>query len=298
MNSRSAGTTPRAPDVSVVMPLRNASRTIGEQLEALCRQTTREFELIAVDNGSTDDSRQIVESFRDRLPDLRIIAANEGSGVSYARNQGVAAARSQRIILCDSDDVVSMTWVAALTEGLKHFELVGGGLDTSLLNSPRVRAMVGGPPADELPTAMKYLPYATGANMGFTREVFDDLRGFDESFVGGHEEVSFAWHAQRRGVRIGFVSTAVVHYRLRSDLRTVLKQRFGYGRSYAQMYAKHCSEPISRTSARHEVRAVCNFVATLPSEIYSGHTARWMCDAAWTVGRWFGGARYGVRSPL
>lgn len=278
--------------------MRNAHETVSHQLEALCGQTVQDFEVIVVDNGSTDDSASIVQSFQRRLPGLRLITANDGAGVSFARNRGVQAALAANILLCDSDDVVDRGWVAAMTLGLQQSDIVGGRLDVTALNSQQVRSMAAAPPATALPSAMKYLPYATGANMGFRRTVFDALSGFDEAYVGGHEEVSFAWRAQKAGFSIEFVPDAIVNYRLRGTLKGVMRQRFGYGRSYAQMYSRHQDEPIPRASVRHEVKVIGEFVLNGPSDMASGRGAEWVTGAAWTAGRWYGAVKYRVRPPL
>lgn len=278
--------------------MRNACSTVRDQMVALSQQTTGDFEVVVVDNGSTDESVRIVREFKCRLPALTVVNACEGSGVSFARNSGISAARAAHILLCDADDVVSSGWVESMALGLTQFDIVGGTLDVSGLNPDRVRAMPPAPPDGALPRSMKYRPYATGANMGFKRGVFDALGGFDESYVGGHEEVSFAWRAQGRGYTIGFVPEAIVGYRLRTGLIAMVKQRFGYGRSYAQMYAQHQDEPIPRASARHEIKVIGQFALTGPREVLLGRGSQWVIGASWTAGRWYGGVKYRVRPPL
>jgi glycosyltransferase involved in cell wall biosynthesis len=95
-------------ELSVVIPARNAADTIGVQLESLVRQRfDRPWEVVVVDNGSTDGTRAAVESFADRLPGLRIVDASERQGIGYARNRGVEAACGRLIAYCDADDAVS-----------------------------------------------------------------------------------------------------------------------------------------------------------------------------------------------
>ena len=171
-------------------------------------------------------------------------------------------------------------------------------VDVSRINDARTLRGVFTPPADRLPTAMGYLPYAIGCNMGVRRETWAAVGGFDESYVGGHEEVDFAWRVQESGGSLEFVPGAVVDYRLRGSLRTNMRQRFGYGRSYAQLYSRFRTSPISRGGPRQELRFVVRLVASLPRNLVTGQASMWLTAAAWTLGRWRGWLAYGVRPPI
>jgi len=94
------------PLVSVVVPVRQGARTLGEQLEALSRQTySGEWELIICDNGSTDGTRGRALAWQGALP-LRIVDASAKKGVAHARNVGIEATRGAYVLICDADDVV------------------------------------------------------------------------------------------------------------------------------------------------------------------------------------------------
>jgi glycosyltransferase involved in cell wall biosynthesis len=90
-----------APFFSVVIPLYNKSKYIARTINSVLSQTFKNFEVIVVDDGSTDDSRSIVESF----PDARVqILHQENLGVSAARNRGIAAAKGVCVAFLDADD--------------------------------------------------------------------------------------------------------------------------------------------------------------------------------------------------
>lgn len=89
------------PAVSVVVPLYNKEPYIAGGLNSILNQTSQDFEVIVVDDGSTDRGPEIVKEFRD--PRIRLIQ-QENKGVSAARNQGIKAARSELIAFLDADD--------------------------------------------------------------------------------------------------------------------------------------------------------------------------------------------------
>jgi glycosyltransferase involved in cell wall biosynthesis len=90
------------PKISVVMPLFNKRLYVGESLHSVANQSFKDFEVVVVDDGSTDDSASVVRSMN--LPGLRLIT-QENAGVSAARNQGIKLARSDLIAFIDADDL-------------------------------------------------------------------------------------------------------------------------------------------------------------------------------------------------
>ena len=131
-------------ELSVVVPCRNAASTLGAQLSALVDQAwQQEWEIVVVDNGSTDATIEVARSFTGSRVPLRIQSARDGSGVAYARNEGIRSSRAERIAICDGDDIVEPGWVAAMGEALRAHELVTGPLDLTSLNRPEIAASRG-----------------------------------------------------------------------------------------------------------------------------------------------------------
>ena len=287
------------PAATVVIPVHNGGRTLAAQLEALAGQAAEPVaEVLVVDNNSTDDTAAVAGSFAGVVPLLRVVTATGGASVAYARNAGWREATADKVLFCDADDVVRPGWLAAMVAALDRFDIVGGRVDVTRINTAEVQSWTGAPPTDGLAMTMRYRPHATGACMGAKRAVLDDLDGFDESFVGGHEEVDLAWRAVDRGFTLGFAEGAVVDYRLRDRPRDVFRQRFHYGRTYAQLYSRFRDAAIPRSSVRHEVKVVASFLAEAPREFRSGHGTRWLAGLAWTLGRYRGDVAYKVRCPL
>src|SRR5215213_2921854 len=126
--------------VSVVLPVRNERRHLGDQLSALAEQTyDGPWELVVVDNGSTDGSGDVARSFAPRVPALRVVSAPR-RGLNHARNAGVRAARGEVLAFCDADDVAAPGWLAALVEALDgEVDIAGGALERFALNDGDAR---------------------------------------------------------------------------------------------------------------------------------------------------------------
>ena len=90
------------PKVSVVMAAYNAGATVAEAIESVLHQTCADFELIAVDDGSSDDTFRILSEFGD--PRIRLIRNSENVGLAYSLNAGLAAASGEFVARIDADD--------------------------------------------------------------------------------------------------------------------------------------------------------------------------------------------------
>lgn len=224
---------------SVIIPVRDASATLGAQLAALEGQDTdAPFEIVVVENGSRDGSRELAAAWRARLSNLHLL--EEGNpGSSAARNTGARAANSDLLLFCDADDVVAPGWVRAMTAALERFDLVGGAMEFELLNGPRVLASRSLTHRIGLSSTLGHLPYASSANLGIRRDAFERIDGFDRAFSAAAEDADFSWRAQYAGLSIGFAPTAVVHYRYRNSLRDLCQQMYRYASGNEALYVKH-----------------------------------------------------------
>lgn len=91
-----------APAISVVLPVHNRASVVGDAVRSVLAQQFNDFELIVVDDGSTDGTAETIEAFDD--PRLRFIRQPENAGGNAARNKGIEAARAPLIAFLDSDD--------------------------------------------------------------------------------------------------------------------------------------------------------------------------------------------------
>jgi glycosyltransferase involved in cell wall biosynthesis len=231
----------RRPAVSVVIPARNAAATLADQLRAVVPQVEAHHgEVIVVDNGSEDGTARIVEEWAARSGAVRLVACTK-LGVNSARNAGVHASSADTVLLCDADDIAGDTWVAAMTSALASQPLVGGALEIDRLNSSFIQEVRFGGPRPRRPRLPRSheRTYAIGCNMGFRREVFDAVGGFDESFRhAGADEVDFCWRAYDAGYPVTLAADAQMHVRWRTDLRALVRQSFAHARGTAYLSHK------------------------------------------------------------
>jgi len=252
----------RPESISVILPAFNGARNLPSQLRALAGQTySGSWEAIVVDNGSRDGSLDVARRWSGMFPSLTVATAVEGRGASYARNVGARMAGGSLLAFCDQDDVVMPGWLSALAEAAVGADLVGGAIELKDLNDPLVLSWY--PSAwtadweagTRPPETMGYLPFVFACNAAVWSDVFAELGGFDERFVGGGEDVVFSWKAQLAGYRLGWVPGALVRKRLRSSIGSVARQLYGYGRGAAGTYREFRDRGVPKPPLAGGLRA-------------------------------------------
>jgi glycosyltransferase involved in cell wall biosynthesis len=118
------------PKVSVIMPVYNAGKYVRESIDSVLSQSLTDLELILVNDCSTDNSREVLESYRD--PRIRILHNERNLGIVGARNRGLAEARGTYVAILDSDDIAYPTRLekqAAFLDSHPDFGLCGSDYD-------------------------------------------------------------------------------------------------------------------------------------------------------------------------
>jgi glycosyltransferase involved in cell wall biosynthesis len=226
--------------ISVIIPAFNAADTLDEQLEALAGQTYEgPWEVIVVDDASTDDTALVALRWRDRIP-VRVIGVSTNRGAAHAWNVGAIVAGGDFLAYCDADDKVAPGWLDALSRAARTNDLVGGSMETEHFNPPAVREGRGLPPRTGQPVGTGFPPKLRhGGNLGVWRDVVGWLGGWREDYRAGGEDLEFPWRAQLAGYRLGFAPNALIHYRFRSDVGGFARQMFTYTRSYVRLYKEY-----------------------------------------------------------
>lgn len=285
-----------APDLSVVIPVHNGAQWLLAQLEAVTGNTagSRHFEVIVVDNRSTDGSGELARNWgKQAKADLRVVDAFDRAGEPYARNIGIAAARSHKIAFCDADDMVGDGWVKAMANGLDTHEYITGPVDCTMLNDAWVAATRESSLTTSAPV-VHGIPFANGCNMGFQRTLLDRIGDFDETFLIGCDiEIAIrAWHA---GVQLAWEPDALVNYRLRSSASELYRQARAYGRARKRFASLVPDAGDHSELRRKRIRRAAWLVRHLSDAFDTHGRAKWMWVAGQVVGEAEGAFHRGIR---
>jgi glycosyltransferase involved in cell wall biosynthesis len=194
------------PELSVVIPAKDAAATLPATLRALERERAEhDIEVVLVDDSSRDETAALAAG----SPAVDRVVAATGAGPAAARNQGAAATSAAAIAFLDADCVPAPGWAAAGLGALAGAELVQGHV------SPDPAAPLG--PFDRTLWVTGPSPLYESANLFLRRELFERLGGF-ESWLGAEtgkelaEDVWLGWRARRAGARAAFAPAALAHH--------------------------------------------------------------------------------------
>ena len=229
--------------LSVIVPCFNAAKTIRVQLEALMNQQWCEpWEVIVVDNNSTDRSSEIVEEYRDRLVNLQIVQATERQGGAYAINVGAKIARGESLAFCDADDEVDAGWLPAIGTALREHDFVASRFDMKRLNPSWVQNRMWRAQEEGLLKTRFYphLQHAGSCGLAIKRWLFEKVGGFDET-LPVLWDVDLCFKSQLAGVPLHFVREALVHIRQRENLGGAFNQARQWAAHNVLMYRRYRS---------------------------------------------------------
>jgi glycosyltransferase involved in cell wall biosynthesis len=280
--------------VSIVIPAYNAADTIGAQLSALANQTFRgHFEVVVVNNGSTDPTEAVVARHQHMFRDLKLIRAPEVRSPAHARNAGAQYCRGTLLLFCDADDLVTPNWVESMAALLAENDLAGGTLEHHRLTPPAVRSWF---PSRTDFTEHEFLPYTASANLGIRTAAFRQIGGFSTDLRTG-EDKDLCWRAQLAGYSFVLSRDAVVHYRQRAHLGSMLRAHFRNGLGQPQIYRAYRKYGM-KANPKMALRFWLSFLGRLPF-ILAGprRQARWLRRAAVHTGRLVSSIRYRVFYP-
>ena len=108
--------------ISVIMPVYNTAEYISRSLLSVLNQSYKNLELIVVNDGSTDDSLNIVENYSKSYKNVKILSLDSNHGAGYARNQGLAVAQGNIIGFIDSDDWLDSNFYSTLIDNMQKYQ--------------------------------------------------------------------------------------------------------------------------------------------------------------------------------
>jgi GT2 family glycosyltransferase len=220
-----------APEISVVVPARNAAGSLPALLGSLAGQTlSRErFEVVVVDNASSDRTGEIARGAG------AVVVSEPLPNRSRARNRGIEATRAPRIAFTDADCVASACWLEELLGCAGRAALVAGPVITTV--------------SHEQPNAVERLEqrwrfsqeewvrqgWAATANLLVERAALDAVGGFEPAYRHIGEDADLCIRARRAGFALGFCPGAEVSHEAESGVTPMLKRAFrhGYGAQQA-----------------------------------------------------------------
>lgn len=208
--------------ISVVVPAWNSAGVLPPLLTALAQQTA-EHELVVVDAGSSDGTAALAEA-----AGARVVAAPRRNR-SLARNLGVAAARGDVIAFTDTDCVPVSGWLAALAVCLESAPLAAGPIRIHTRPEPNM--------SERFDRLWRYpqeryasAGVAASANLGFRREAFEAVGGYDARFHHG-EDTDLCLRAADAGFELRWCPAAEVLHPAATRLRAVARRGFEHGAS-------------------------------------------------------------------
>jgi len=223
------------PFVSVVVTVYNAERTIAQCLESIMKleYLRDKLEIIVVDDGSTDNSLNIVKEYR-----IKLIQKNHG-GYPSAMNTGIKSAAGGIIVIIDSDIVVSNDWLVKVLEEFSESKvgIVGGYIATAETKSFWSR-LAGFELEDRYhKIKSKYVDYVSTTCTAYKKEIFDDVGFFDETLRRDSDE-DFTHRVFKAGWKIVLRKDAVCFHEWKGSFRSYFKQQMNEAKYAVTIFRK------------------------------------------------------------
>lgn len=207
------------PKFSIIVPLYNKAPYVRQALESIAEQTFRDYEVIVVDDGSTDNSLAVVKEFVERIDDRKVddrwtIISQTNAGVAAARNNGVAASKGEYVCFLDADDWWDSMFLEEMDRLIKEYPEAGLYATNYVYYKPGNTRVWLDFKTGYLDYAHAYLiqpamPVWTGAAC-MPRKVFDEMRGFPDGIKLGEDFLLWANTAIR--YKVAFSEKALAYY--------------------------------------------------------------------------------------
>lgn len=223
------------PVFSVIVPVYNRADEVRDLLESLTAQTWTGFEVIIVEDGSTEPCKNVADTYTDRGLDVHYFF-KENEGRSIARNYGIGKARGSYFIFFDSDCVIPPEYFETVNRELLANPIdCFGGPDAAHYSFTSTQKAINWAMTSFLTTGgirggkvslEKFTPRTF--NMGFSRKVYDKVGGFREMFS---EDIDMSTRIRLAGFSIGLLHQAHVYHKRRVDMRKFFRQVYVFGMS-------------------------------------------------------------------
>ena len=226
------------PRVSVVICSYNGARTIRDSLEALQKLEYPNYEVLVVDDGSTDATPAIAREYGCH------VIRTENRGLSSARNTGWQAATGDLVAYIDDDAYPDPHWLhylaASFLNTMNIAQAAVGGPNIAPASDGAIAECVARSPGGPTHVLLsdREAEHIPGCNMAFRKSCLEAIGGFDPQFRVAGDDVDVCWRLQQRGWTLGFSPAAVVWHHRRNSVRAYLRQQNGYGKAEALLEKK------------------------------------------------------------
>jgi glycosyltransferase involved in cell wall biosynthesis len=222
--------------ISVVIPCYNEEKYIGRCLEAFTKQsTTREFEIIVVDNASTDRTAQVVQQFTSKLPLRLITEPRKGRGA--ARHAGCVAAQGDIILTTDADAIVPPGWIETMAAAFTSPEIIGVTGTCYITDQSWLANMVFNVVQPTI-TVLQRLVFGSfwvlGSNGGFRKVVYEQAGGYNPE-LNSQEDTQFSFLLRKHGT-IKYIRQSRVETSGRRFKRGIILGLLEYVRSFIERF--------------------------------------------------------------
>lgn len=222
------------PYFSVIVPVYNRIDEVHDLLESLTHQTNKDFEVILVEDGSTEPCEAEAKRYADIIDVKYFYKSNEGR--SIARNHGIENASGEYFIFFDSDCVIPENYFSELSKRLKeNYTDCFGGPDAAHDSFTDVQKAINYSMTSFLTTGgirggkiqmEKFVPRSF--NMGYSRKVWEKIGGFREMFS---EDIDMSTRVRQAGFSIQLIREAYVYHKRRTSLPKFCRQTYVFGMS-------------------------------------------------------------------
>ena len=245
--------------ISVIVPGYNTQGTLGDCLEALLSQTTTQpYEVIYVDDASTDGSVAVAQ----RYPEVLLIRLDENRGQAHARNVGMSRARGEIILFTDADCLPAPDWIEAMLRPFADPQIAGakgvyGTRQTSLVAR---FAQLEYETRYEIMRRQRYIDFIDTYSAGYRREVLERHGGFDASFrIDEDQELSF--RLAEAGHKMVFNPEALVYHQHPATLRRYLRRKAQIGYWKALVLRRHPDKAMRDSHTPQSLKAQLGLAA-------------------------------------
>jgi GT2 family glycosyltransferase len=223
------------PRVSVIVCTFNGARTLRECLDGLCALNYPDYEVIVVNDGSTDETAASAARYPVRL------ITTENMGLSMARNTGLEASTGEIVAYIDDDARPDPDWLQYMVRTCIEGDWAAvGGPNLPPPNDGMVADCVANSPGAPTHVLLSdcEAEHVPGCNMAIRRSALVRIGGFDPQFRVAGDDVDVCWRLSTHGLKVGFSPAAVVWHHRRGSVRAYLRQQSGYGEAEALLERK------------------------------------------------------------